>query len=513
MARKLLICISAFTVTAAVARGRRLGTCQEFEDDEEGQAAFQAFLRRLPALPTYVMVDTVDEDYRLETLPHATGRDRRDLIERKLRQIYRNSTFVGASLQSRDSDRRRDDRYLLAAVTNVEIFDPWLRLVTAQGLPVAGVFPVPLVSLALLRVLDLRERNVLMVSNHCAGVRQTFLREGRFRISRLTPMRSGGADSAGEAYAEEIKNTRMYLDALNITHVDDNVQVLVLDQNGSLRGLAQSLEQVRGNFSCRYLGPAQIATLAGIAQGALESSRDALHLHLLARKAPQFNLAPAALMQGFRVHRARHAIIAAAAAAMLCTGAWAMVQSWRAGGLEQEAARLAGEAVHQQMLYQEITRTFPPAPTSAENLQHTVELAGRIEALARTPAQVFQVVSTALEANPAVSLQELHWRRWPGAASRSGEANAEQAGPETGQGAQLQLELRGYTGGYRGSLAAIDRFVASIAAHPAVASARASHLPVNLDPGGTLSGSTTSARQEQAKAAQFEVQLQLKPGI
>ncbi len=512
MARKLLLCLSTFNVTAALARGRRVGPCTEFEDDEEGHTAFHAYLRRLSGVPVYLMVDTVDEDYRLETLPHASGRDRRDLLERKLRQIYRNSSFVGAALQSRETERRRDDRYLLAAVTNAEIFDPWLRHINSQRLPVAGVFPLPLVSLGLIKLLDLRERNVLLVSSHSAGVRQTFIRDQRFRISRLTPVRLGDAASSGESYAEEVKNTRMYLDALNITHVDDQIQVLVLDQDGSLGGLAEAIETSRRNLTCRYLGPSQLVALAGLTSNALQQSRDALHLLLLARRAPSFNIAPANLLVGFEHYRARGLIHAACALALLLTSAWTGVQVWRAAALTEEAGEVAGNTAHQQALYQEITRSFPPAPTSAEPLRQTVEVAERIESLARTPEQVFQIVSQALERSPAIALQGLLWRRAAPAAAGS-EGAPDPTGPFPGQWATLQLELRGYTGGYRGALGSIDQFVAELARSEAVAEAKASRLPLNLNPSGTLSGSTASARQEQPKTAQFEVQLLLKPGV
>ena len=87
------------------------------------------------------MADTVDEDYRFETLPHAYGKDRRDMVERKLKQLYRSTPFFGASLAEREEGKRRDDRYLFAALTNPAVFDPWLRILIASGLPIAGHLP------------------------------------------------------------------------------------------------------------------------------------------------------------------------------------------------------------------------------------------------------------------------------------------------------------------------------------------------------------------------------------
>ncbi len=48
----------------------------------------------LDGVPAYLMADTVDEDYRFETLPHTTGKDRRDMVERKLKQLYRSTPIL-----------------------------------------------------------------------------------------------------------------------------------------------------------------------------------------------------------------------------------------------------------------------------------------------------------------------------------------------------------------------------------------------------------------------------------
>ena len=39
----------------------------------------------------------VEEDYRFETLPHAFGSDRADMVGRKLKQHYRNTPYMAAT--------------------------------------------------------------------------------------------------------------------------------------------------------------------------------------------------------------------------------------------------------------------------------------------------------------------------------------------------------------------------------------------------------------------------------
>ena len=98
MPRKLVLCISPSHLSAGLWSGRRLSAVHGFSSEQQDQQAFASFLRAARGVPVYIMADTVDEDYRFETLPHAFGKDRHDMLERKLKQLYRSTPFFGANL-------------------------------------------------------------------------------------------------------------------------------------------------------------------------------------------------------------------------------------------------------------------------------------------------------------------------------------------------------------------------------------------------------------------------------
>src|SRR5918992_6396732 len=144
MREKLLICISAQQTSAAHWRAGKIAQLEEFAHDEQGLAGFREFLAPHSNVPVFIMVDAVEEDYRFETLPHSWGAERSQMVSRKLKQHYRNTPFIGAWLQGRESGKRRDDRYLFAALTNPEILTEWLRAIAAQELPLAAVYMLPM---------------------------------------------------------------------------------------------------------------------------------------------------------------------------------------------------------------------------------------------------------------------------------------------------------------------------------------------------------------------------------
>jgi hypothetical protein len=506
MAKKLLLCASTFHISAALWSGRRLIGCRGFEDDDAGHAAFQNLLRSTAGVPVYLMADTVDEDYRFETLPHASGSDRREMLDRKLKQLYRSTPFYGSQLQEREGDKRRDDRYLFAALTNPEIFSPWLQFLLAAKAPVAGVFPLPMLSLGLAERLGLQDPNVLLVSKHNAGVRQTFLKERRFRISRLTPARAGD-QSAQDYYAEEIRNTRMYLDALNVTHVEDVVTVVVVDGDGSMQTLGERI--VRGRQNLRWIGVGQqeLTGRIGVDRASLEASEDALHLHLLGLQTPGINLAPPTLTAGYSRYRASRAIYLASAAAAVVGMTWAGVNLYRALDLKGQQRDTLAQSQAQQAKYQEQTRSYPPSPLPPARLKQTVEVARQIQASARLPDQLFGLVSRAMDMNPEIGLTGLTWHH-----GRQGVPAGSPPG-QLVQSAQLQLQLTAKPSDQKTVLATINKFVKDLGLSEQVASARTVKLPVNLASSAKLIGSTANPRREQPQLAPFEVELVLKSGV
>jgi hypothetical protein len=519
MADKLLICVSAPEATVAHWCSRRLVECRVFKNDDGGLEAFEEFIERFSGTPAYLMVDTVEEDYRFETLPHAFGADRAEMVRRKLRQHYRNSPYVNAWLLGRDSGRRRDDRYLFSALTNAEIIGGWVRAVAARGLPVAGVFLLPIVSAALIDVLRLNALNLLLVSQQSGGLRLTFFRDRQFRVSRLTRGDTGRAGSRSRFLNEEISNTRIYLHALRAARLDEHLTVLLLDRNDELIEAAQVIANENPSLECVRLGRGEIASRLHIQEPMLDLTSDAIFLQLLGLKPPATNLAPANVTGGFRRHQLRRAIHAAAGVAALAAVGWSAVNLWQIADAHGQRADAARQTARLDALYQEATRQFPAAPTSADNLKRAVDVAHRLREGALTPEKMMATVSRALEANPAIVIGEFGWKYGltdidAGArGTRAGTGAAPQAGgvaKTRRQSGLLAGEVRPFHGDYRAAILAINAFARRLAADPAVAEVRVVKLPLNIDPAAALSGNTLDS-PDHTGAADFTLLLVLKP--
>ncbi len=522
MADKLLISVSANQVAVGRWHGGRLGLCTVFENSEQALEQFREHLENCPHLPVHFMVDAVEEDYRFESLPHSFGSDRNEMIARKLKQHYRNTPFCSARMQGRDPGKRRDDRYLFCALTNPELIAPWLQAVTQLELPVGGIYLLPTVSAKLVERLKLKQNNLLVVSIHGAGLRLSFFREQQLRISRLARI-DGNASEAINNYAEEISNTRLYLHALRVMTLDEHLSVLIVDRNDTLTGLVQSIARDNPNIECRRLGRDEIVSTLGISAPVLASSTDALYLHVMGLEPPPNNLAPANVTLTYRQHHVRRGLYAFSGATALAAGVWCAAVLYQVFDARADTERARRQTSDLQTKYQEATRQFPAAPTTAENLRKAVEVSQRIGATTRTPEAMMGVVSRALEVNPAISIKSFDWKYDTSEFASSRDANASpsaapaaapppvaQSGGKRKEMAMIEGEVRPFRGDYRVAIDTINRFAEALGREPNVGEVKVTKMPLNISPGLTLSGNTTDSR-EQTGRAEFIIVVQMKP--
>ncbi|RPI46683.1 MAG: hypothetical protein EHM59_06770 [Betaproteobacteria bacterium] len=520
MADKLLICVSAEQATAALSRRGKLAQCQVFRNDDRGAEAFDRLLAQLRNVPVHVMVDVVEEDYRFEMLPHASGRDRSELIERRLRQLYRNTPYCAALPQGRDSGKRRDDQYLFFALINPDLIESWLARIRVHDLPVAGVYLLPVLAEPLAQKLAPGTPNLLLVAQHPSGLRLTFFRHGKLRVSRLTRVESTDPRGRVAAYTEEIANTRLYLHALRAMSLDEHLAVIALDRDASLSGLEQAVARDISNAQATRLGSAEIAKLAGVPEPVVHDVPDALYLHLLGAQPPRGNLAPELVTERFQIYQLRRALYATAGVAAVASVAWLALNAYQIYDLRSEQAHAVMQTADYQRRYQEVTRHFPAAPTSADNLVQAVQTAERMNSIKRTPESAMIVVGRALEQFPNVYLKGFGWKYAARSYDADGTARRSdgppQAAPGTPQGrrqsAFVEGEIRPFNGDYRAALDTISSFAATLRQDAAVAEVNVVALPLNVSPTMALSGSTTETAA-RATSAPFRLNIAFKPTL
>ncbi len=216
-------------LTTFLVEGRTLVAAVRYENDAKGIARFRRDLERAPDLVSRLVLDITGEEFHDELVPHVFSRDQHKILQRKIQQRYGRLRWVWHQHQGREKRGRRDDRYLVGAVTRPEVVEAWLVPIEAVGVPLEAITSVPLLTPRLARLLQVRGRQQLFVSlDDRDGIRQTFISNGRLRASRLAPMRRGDDEQIADQVLEEVARMKRFLHSTHLLPWNEELQVILL---------------------------------------------------------------------------------------------------------------------------------------------------------------------------------------------------------------------------------------------------------------------------------------------
>lgn len=523
---KLVLCVTAQQLLAGVWRCGRLLGSQVFANNLSGHADFAALLQQYPAAPVYLMADAVEEDYRLEHLPHTRGAAKRELIARKLNQFYRGLEYRGAHFMHRDQALRKDDQFLFIALNNADFLHNWITAIHAAGVQLVGVYLLPMLSQVLLQQLKLTDPHMILCEKLSSGMRQTYLHYGQVYMSRLVPKLPDTGEQLSYFYQQETEKTRLYLISQRYISAETSVKLVLVSANGSTPSMREHLGQKSG-FSCADVPLNPLLKAIGLSAHLVEKMPELVHMQLLASGHAVDNLAPATLIKKYQFGRVEWALKMATLAIGffgLCIAAWFFAQGWThktAQVAAQQSTRI------QQMRYDTVARNFPLTTVSAADLQVALMLDKIIATYPKSPVRLMQVVSSALEASAEIELDRLRWVLSPDRNIKdedqlitlSADANPTTALASTTETATLielgfvTAEIAGFNGDYRHALNSVNRFVAQLKADHSVDSVEILQQPVNVSSYVNLQGSTNDELTRQTQPALFKLKVILKTAI
>lgn len=519
---KLILCASNHHLTAGVWFGTRLQHYETFANSEAGYQAFDAFIKHNPNMNAYLIADAVEEEYRLESLPHTTGKARAELLERKLNQFNRNNLFRTAHFIQQDKDKRRDDHFLFVALTNADFLQGWMGVIQVNQVPLVGLYLLPMISQYTVQQMKLTAPNILLCERLSSGLRQTYLSNGRLRMSRLAPMVDVKPNQMAYFYLVEIEKTRLYLLSQRFIHDHTELQLVMPSLDDQSQIIGKSISQEQG-MECKVVDSLAYAKHINIAPNLVLKHPELLHMQLLANGNIPDNLAPDQLTKAYQVTKLRQGIYAAAAAITVLGLGVAGYSFMQANWDKQESAQLAQETQTELKRYDEVASNFPSTPIPSADLKIAVDTAERVKQYNITPAAMMGVLSGALAQSPEIAIQRLRWIQTNQVDLQDSEKTQEvamqgnaAANANSGQSADLRqvafvnAELLNFDGDYRGALTSVNRFVAEIGRNPKVEQVIILQEPVNVSSLASLKGSTLDQNTSERTPAAFKLKIIMK---
>ncbi len=519
---KIVLCATANNLLAGVWRNGQLQGNQAFANDDVGYAAFTEFLNQYNTAPIYLIADAVEEDYKLESLPHTSGAAKRELIERKLNQFYRGLAYRTAHFIQREKDKRKDDKYLFVALSNDEFLKNWVALIHTAKAQLVGVYLLPMLSQVLVRQLKLMSPHILLCEKLSSGLRQTYFHNGRLRMSRLVTSVPTAANQLGYFYLVETEKTRLYLISQRFISQDTPINLVLVSIDGSTKAISQGISQEQ-TLECTDLDLSQIAKSVNLPADLVQKMPELLHMQLLAKGNLVDNLAPPSQTKEYQFNQVKRAIFITSALIGLIG---LLVAGWffKLGLDNKEAYNQAvQDTVIQEHRYSEAAKNFPATPVSAADLKLAVELDKTIAAYPKSPRRMMLVVSAALELSSEIQLDRLRWAFTNDLNIKDEDnllalpaSNLQSTASTMDDPAKLielgyvNAQIANFNGDYRAALNSVNKFVANLKANTQVATVEVLQAPVNVSSYVGLQGSTTDEQSTQRQPALFKLKIILK---
>jgi len=407
--QKRLLYLTASRLTAhSLSRGN-LTVDAAFERNDAGLAAFAKYLAGSRHL-YYLAIDVVEEDYHQDTIPFLGRNDRKQVLSRKLGQRYRDTSLTLSMSLGYEKSERRNEKVLYASFSNTQQFQPWLNALQQNQCRLAGIYSTALLAPALIKGAGLKLPRCLLVSAQQTGLRQSYVEDGKIRFSRVGRLNLEDKAAVAAVCASESARLQQYLVTMRLlptatTPID--VMVLAAGQyHAALTEACRSSELLRFHV----VNADTQCGVAGLKSFPPDTPCEALFLQAVVTAAPAEQFAQEQHRHHYRLWQIGRGLyltgLAVLAAGLLVTGGLMLQAYTLSGKIESDQTRYQALSTE----YTRLTATFPPSPTSTENLKATIKQYNMLQAQTATPAYLLEAISKALEGFPQVEIERIDWR-------------------------------------------------------------------------------------------------------
>ncbi len=506
-------------LTALVWSGGGIVERSVFSATEAESVEFTEYIARHRLSPTYFVTDLIEEDFRIDTVPHLRGNDRDAVLGRKLAQLYRASTFRHAIVQEREDDGRRDDRVLYHAVTNPDLIAPWLSALEAAEVPLEGISSSAVLSAQLPKELGLFFTHTLLVTIvPDFGLRQTYFQNKQIKFSRLTPIIYDEGQSVGSLIAAETSRTWQYLDSLRYFAGGDTLEVCMLVHARDHELIADAVRAFP-LLKYRFLDIEDVAAKIKLKPGPVSSHAEEVLVHLYAQGRVENHFAEKEQTRFATFRKAKIALYGLTAGLLAIGAAGAAFNLYQAASISAEIDKREPQLRQLKTEYQAISKEISGQSAATDTVRDSSAFfRAQMRPQPPAPGAMLRDLSVVWSRHPGMQLQQVVWLPHhdanfmptyqavvsPGAQSIRSEAKAVPGAPAApanvvAPSADMDVPLAGnkfeilvvdgaverFSGDYRAALADIDRLVEDLNKLPNLKAA-ATTLPLDIKPDAVL---------------------------
>ncbi len=489
----------------------KLGSSYLFDVDEAGQMNFKRYLEQSSNTPAYVLIDTIEEEFREDTIPHVFGSDRDALIKRKQGKLFRDAEYHYADFLGRDEQGRRDDKFLFTAITNNQLLTPWLELLDEHKVPVKGVISLPqLLQSFIKHIPDVSKHALVVTMQSISGLRQTFFLDKKLKLSRLSKLPRYGTDPYAPRIDSEVDKIQRYLNSLRLVPNDVPLDVYVLADKRTLEDFDR--EKTKSPmFKHHLIDIKEVSSKLGLEMEKSIPFIDQLLMVHLFNDRPKNYYASEKDMRYAKMRNMKVAMNVCSVLVLLTSVAYSGYSLMGAIFYQQQSTDAKNKADYYQARYNLAKERLPETPVDSYQIKTAVDAIDTIKQYKSSPYEMLSILGSNLVNFPQVQLDSFDWSfsmdPYRDTVASSDSINYEQSAEESNevpkfyQISNIKARLEPFDGNYREAIATVNQFVETLKSEKEVYDVSIESLPLDISSESTLQGDA----DKQEKTALFSL--------
>ena len=510
MKTRRLLYLSAHQATAFRWQAGALAGEGLFEATEAGHQQFAAYLAKHSGSIFALLANVSEEGFQIETIPFLQGADRKAIINRKFGQLFFNATLTASLSLGHEKSRRKDERIMLAAFTNNDFFEPWLKTLNEAGVALSGLYSLPLLGPSLFKKLHITEERCLLLTVQDQSIRQSYFEKGELHFSRLSPLQNSSIGGIAQALSTEAFKLQQYLASQRLIGRGQPITAHILAHPNALKAIESSCFDTE-TLHFNILNIEDVSKKIGLKTQPLDTHSEPVFLQLLATAAPATQFANDDQRHHYHLWQIRTTLYAIAAVAVFSCLLFTGDQLYHGFGINEQAETLKSQANIARQRYDDVVKTFPPIPTNNETLRRVIDRYVALEKKSATPQTLYHEISRALQAAAPAELDSIDWKVGGSTASTGASTNAPAGATlpaDDSETALVRGTLKvGTTTNARQLLAVFNQLVDALKANPKL-QVNVIQQPFDIESGKSLKGGDTTVEDDKPRS--FTIQISRK---
>ncbi len=490
-----------------------------FDAGEKGRQNFRRYLAETADIPFYVLVDVFDEEYRQDTIPHVSRRDRQALLKRKAGRLFKDTSYCFYKVTGRETGGRRNDRVLLSALANPAVIKQWVALLGEAKVPLAGICSLPLFTGQLLKPIAGRSdgRRLLVSMQSISGLRQTYFDNGEFQFSRLVQLPRGETASYFPLIRDEVEKIQRYLNSQRPLTSEEPLYVHFILAGALLQELKSAYAH-QESVSCHFCDLNKLLAESGSRKTASTPFSDLYFMRQLLKIRPGNCYSGAAERRYFSLRRLRDSVMVAGIVLLLGSASWSGLNLLGGIAFKRQSVAANEQTQVYAAKYELARKRLPDTPVEPLDLKTAVRIADSLALFKSSPIDMVSVLSASLDRFPSIQVSKLVWAASdnPRTALDNPPDRADirvaldvsgaDADATVYHVALLKGRIEPFNGNFREAMDAINRLADDLRAREAVHDVNIVSLPLDVSSGTDLQGNTQSLQRR----AEFTLRIVLE---